>query len=89
MCGNVLTITLRAHYRKVHQQECTVQFKGEDGREVVVRAKDGLWYCPRCRTPFRGAAVGLQVNGILCSCTPNIEMSLSTTETRPPRWMRE
>ena len=60
-CGKWERISLKEHHKKVHQQECSVQFKGELSRVTCYRDADGLWRCPRCAMEFEGTPRKLQV----------------------------
>ncbi|GJE89483.1 hypothetical protein PsYK624_055840 [Phanerochaete sordida] len=67
-CGKWERISLKEHHKKVHQKECTVQFKGQPGRVTCQRDLDGLWRCPRCGMEFEGTPRKLQTHGLKGEC---------------------
>lgn len=67
-CGKWERISLKEHHKKVHQKECTVQFKGEHERVTCHRDADGLWRCPKCGMEFEGTPRKLQTHGLKGEC---------------------
>lgn len=84
-CGQWETCTLKEHYKKVHQAECTVRFKGDPKKVVCQRDADWMWPCPRCDRVFGGSPKALQVwmdLAPISASPPNIDNSAAITSKR-------
>ena len=81
-CGQTTDTTLREHYKQVHQDKCSILFKGEYRKITVKRNENGLWVCPRCVEVWSGSCRKMQASVRYASYANTRLILLRTTPGR-------